>query len=123
MHEITIWSLVLVPLLGFIAVLVLVNTSVTCTSCNTTYWFRPKKCKKCGCEFVSIKPFVTDFDKTYWQSFAKRWLLFLLVGIVIVTIFFPEENMLLVKAGNAPLNKYLYAIGASAIIALMAGKK
>lgn len=123
MDEIVIWALVLIPIFGGTAVLVFANTSVTCIGCNTTYWFRPKKCKKCGCEFVKTKPFSVDFDNMYWKDFAKRWLLFSLVGIVIVTVFFSGDNVLLVKSGNAPLNKYLYALGASAIVALMTGKK
>jgi hypothetical protein len=103
-----------------VAVIVLVNTRAICPICFTEYWFTPKKCNKCEYEFVKLKtPFAVDFDKKFWKKFSKRWFGFCLLGVIVVNLFFPGEDVLLVRAGDAPLNKYLYTIGASAILALL----
>jgi uncharacterized RDD family membrane protein YckC len=123
MYEIIIWALILTPIFGWIAVIVFKNTNVTCPICSTTYWFNPNKCKKCGYEFVKLQnKFAVDFDKKFWVKFSKRLFVFCILGAILVTLFFPGDNIFLVRAGNAPLNKYLYAIGASAILALLTGK-
>jgi hypothetical protein len=124
MYEIIIWALILIPIVGWIAVMVFKNTSVTCPICSTTYWINPNNCKKCGHEFIKLKSrFSVDFDKRFWFKFAIRWFSFCVLGFILVTLFFPGDNVLLVRAGNAPLNKYLYAIGVSAILALLTGRK
>lgn len=120
LDTIIIWALVLIPLFCWVAFIVLVNTRAICPICSTEHWLKPKKCKKCGYEFVKLKnTLAVDFDKHFWRKFAKRWFVFCILGVILVALFFPGENVLLVRAVDAPLNKYLYAIGASAILALL----
>ena len=56
-----------------------------------------------------------DFEK----KFLKRWVILFAIGCVVVSIFIEGDLVGLVRSGGAPINKYIYALMASAIVALL----
>jgi len=56
-----------------------------------------------------------EFEK----KFLKRWAIIFGIGCLVVSIFIKGDLVGLVRAGGAPMNKYIYALIASAIVSLL----
>jgi len=111
-----------------------------CPECNSAVSTSAESCPNCGKPLK--KPVVTDlpdlpnkqkvmgiftkwddYDKKFAKKYFIRWIILFAIGCLIVTVYFQGDNVALVRAPSAVMNKYLYELVASAIIALLSLRK